>query len=382
MQEATSRSAERAIQARALGQSLWYDNISRQLLESGELRRLIDDGIITGITTNPSIFQKAVDSSDAYASRIQSLKSSDPLGVYHALTADDVSDAADLLRPVFDRTEGRDGHVSLELPPDMAHDVERSVAEGQRLVEQLDKPNVMIKVPGTPAGVEAFRQLTELGLNINVTLLFSLRQYDAIARAYVQALEARRAKNLAVDKIASVASFFVSRVDSVVDQQLADLAEKDPSQKERLLALQGKAGIANCKVVYAHFREIFGADFEKSRAAGAAPQRVLWASTSTKNPAYPDVLYVDTLLGEDTVNTLPPATLDAFLDHGTAQEKTVEQDEDGARGVLSDLADVGIDLDAVCEKLQEDGVDAFAKAFDALVGSLERQLRSSLSTPA
>ena len=359
---------QRAVEARALGQSLWYDNISRALLDSGELRGLIDAGIVTGITTNPTIFQKAVDGTDAYDDAIRRLagEGRDAAGIYHALTLADVREAADLLRAVYESSDGVDGYVSLELPPALADDAEGSVVEARRLVKELDRPNVMIKVPGTPAGVEAFRTLTDEGYNINVTLLFSLDQYVAVACAYIDGLTSRASRGEDVKGVASVASFFVSRVDSAVDKAL-DGCNADA-------ALKGQAGVANCKVVYERFQELFGGGFAELAAKGARPQRVLWASTSTKNPEYPDCLYVDTLLGADTVNTLPPATLVAFLDHGnTAAGATVEAGLDEARQHLASLADLGIDLDAVCEKLLVDGLKSFADSFDALLASLKSE---------
>lgn len=369
-------SAQRAEQARKLGQSLWYDNISRSLLNSGELARLIQGGIITGITTNPSIFQKAVEGSTAYDAAIKKLVAQGKTAeeVYHQLTLDDVREAADLLRPVHDRSHGIDGYVSLEVLPSLASDEDSTVKEALRLFHALDRPNVMIKVPGTRAGAEAFRRLTEAGVNVNVTLLFSLDQYVAIARAYIAGLRARARAGQPVSGIASVASFFVSRVDSSVDQLLEAAAAKNAASAAAMRAQIGTTGIANCKVVYQKFRELFGADFADLRKAGAQVQRVLWASTSTKNPDFPDVLYVDTLLGADTVNTLPPATLDAFMDHGDASRATIEVGLDEARAQLARLDSWGIDLGAACAKLQVDGVAAFSKAFDGLLGSLEKKI--------
>lgn len=370
--------AERARAARALGQSLWYDNISRALLRSGELARLIQGEIITGITTNPTIFQNAV-ASGAYADDIArwARAGEDARRIYHRLTMEDVAAAADLLLPVHERTRGRDGYVSLELPPALAQDAAGSVAAGVKLADELGRPNVMIKVPGTPAGVSAFRELTERGYHINVTLLFSLDQYEAVAQAYLAALHARQRAGKPVDSIASVASFFVSRVDGKVDAALERRAQQGGAgDSPAILALRGQAGIANCKVVYRRFRELFGAGFSGLRERGAAAQRVLWASTSTKNPAYPDTLYADALLGADTVNTLPPAALEAFLDHGdVSRGATVEQEGKAASDLLSRLAELGIDLAEICEELQREGVAAFAKSFDGLIDSVDQEAR-------
>ncbi len=368
--------ADRAIAARKLGQSLWYDNISRMLLRSGELRELVSSGIITGITTNPTIFHKAIESSEAYDSAIRGLldRGLAPLEIYNELTLDDVAEAADLLRPVHDSSEGADGHISLEVRPSLANDADGTVEEGRALFTRLHRPNVMIKVPGTAAGVVAFQRLTEAGVNVNVTLLFSARQYEAIARSYVAALRARERRKEPVRTLASVASFFVSRVDTVVDAELERIAKgREDSRATVARSLLGKTGVANCKVAYRRFQELFGADFDDLRKAGARPQRMLWASTGTKNPQYSDVMYVDPLLGPSTVNTMPPATLKAFLDHGNTAASTVAREVDVAQASLESLKSLGIDLDRVCAKLQEDGVTLFQSSFDALIGALSKK---------
>ena len=362
-----------ALRAQKLGQSLWYDNISRSLIDSGELDSLIGHEIVTGITTNPTIFHKAVVGSDAYEPAIDRLLAGgvqDVEAIYHQLTLADVRDAADRLRPVYDRTQGVDGYVSLEVLPRLAHDVDSTEQEALRLFRELDRPNVMIKVPGTEQGVVAFERLTAQGVNVNVTLLFSLAHYEAVARAYLAGLRRRLADGSPVGNVASVASFFVSRVDSAVDALLEKHADADAR------ALAGKTGIANCKAVYQTFGELFGDGFADLRDAGARCQRVLWASTGTKNPAYPDTLYVDELLGAETVNTLPPATLEAFLDHGNADRATVLEDVSGARAALEGVRESGIDLAQVCAKLQDDGVAAFARSFDELLEALAAKVES------
>ncbi|MBM4016061.1 MAG: transaldolase [Planctomycetes bacterium] len=367
---------DRAALARGLGQSLWYDNISRGLLASGAIAKLVTDGVITGITTNPTIFQKAVESGGEYDAEIRVLAAQGLSAeqIYDRLTIADVQAAADALKPVWERTQGKDGYVSLEVLPRFAADANATLQEGKRLFKECGRQNVMIKVPGTKAGVEAFRLLTEGGVNVNVTLLFSLEQYEAIAQAWIAALRQRMKKGFAVHTLASVASFFVSRVDSAIDAQLEASAKgaAAPVAAERL-ALRGKAAVANCKAAYARFRELFGKEFDDCRAKGARVQRMLWASTSTKNPAYDDLIYVENLFGPDTVNTMPPATLDAFLHHGAARSTTLLEKQGEALETLKALHHHDVDLGAVCQKLQDDGVAAFAKSFDTLIAAIEKK---------
>lgn len=345
-----------------LGQSIWLDYISRSLIASGELEDLIDQGL-RGVTSNPSIFEKAIDESSDYDHELRKLavqgRSADE--IYESLVTDDVRDAVDLMRRVYDATEGLDGYVSLEVNPKLAHDTDGTIAEAQHLYAALDRPNVLVKVPATPAGVPAIEALIGEGINVNVTLIFSLAQYEAIANAYIAGLEKLAEGGGDVTKVASVASFFVSRIDAAVDQALEKAGNTD---------LQGKIAIASARMAYARFREIFkGPRWERLSASGARVQRPLWASTSTKNPAYPDTLYVDNLIGPDTVNTLPMATMKAFLDHGHVKP-TVEADLDEARAQLAGLSDAGVSLDAMTQKLQDDGVAAFARAFEILVNSI------------
>jgi transaldolase len=351
----------------ALGQAIWIDNLNRELLDEGTLRRLIEDDGISGVTSNPTIFEKGMGHSDRYddAFREAVARTDDPQDIFEALAYRDVRDAADLLRPVFQRTEGADGYVSFELPASLAFDAEGSIEAAQRHRDGLDRPNVLIKVPGTEQGVHAFEELTARGVNVNVTLLFAVERYREIAEAYVRGLERRLAEGQPLDRSASVASFFVSRVDTKVD------AELDGKGRDEL---RGKAAVANAKLAYAAFQEIFsGERWERLRAAGAGVQRPLWGSTSTKNPDYPDTLYVDELIGPDTVNTMPDATIKAVRDHGTAA-RTVDRDVDAARGLVAELRDLGIDLDhIVLRQLVDEGVKAFADSYDSLLATLERK---------
>ncbi|MCP4418517.1 MAG: bifunctional transaldolase/phosoglucose isomerase [Chloroflexi bacterium] len=345
-----------------LGQSVWYDNISREMLDSGRLQILIDDGIV-GVTSNPSIFEKAIARSSDYDSAIRTLaqEGKSTNDIYEALVLQDIGEAADFLRPVYDKTGGVDGYISLEVSPTLARDTEATISEARRLFAALNRPNIMIKVPATPEGIPAIETLTADGLNINVTLIFSLSSYEDVMNAYISGLEKRLAAGQAINNISSVASFFVSRVDTAVDNALNAAGNRE---------LQGKIAIANAKVAYGRFQQVFATDRWQILAEnGARAQRPLWASTSTKNQAYPDTLYVDTLIGADTVNTVPPATVAAFKDHGTVAI-TLTEGMAAAAGQLDSLAGLGIDLDAITEKLQVDGVDSFAKAFETLMESI------------
>jgi len=350
----------------SFGQSIWYDNIRRAMLASGDLQRLIDEGV-AGVTSNPTIFERAIVGSQDYDESLKSLAEEgiDLNTIYETLVLEDIAAAADLLLPVYEDTEGRDGYISLEVRPTLANDTGGTVAEARRLFSTLGRPNVMIKVPATPEGVPAIEALIAEGVNINVTLIFSIPQYEAVAEAYIAGLEKRAAAGHDIFAVASVASFFVSRVDTVVDKELERLGET---------ALQGVIGIANSKVAYTWFKEIFsGARWEALAAKGARVQRPLWASTGTKNPAYPDTLYIDALIGPDTVNTVPPAPLQAFLDHGVVSA-SLESDVEESRSQLTALAELGIDLNVITEKLQEDGVQAFANSFEALMeGIVEKR---------
>jgi transaldolase len=357
-----------------LGQSIWIDYVHRASTRSGELRARVEQGV-RGVTSNPTIFQAAIAGSDAYDPALEDLLPgvTTEKELYEALVVEDIREAADVLRPVYDASAGGDGFVSLEVSPRLAHDTDGTVAEAQRLFATVDRPNVMIKVPATAAGVPAIEALIAAGLNINVTLIFSLDHYRAVAQAYIAGLERRAAEGGSLAHVASVASFFLSRIDTAVDKILAGLAA-DPSTPasamERLSALQGTAAIASARLAYACFLETFhGERWERLAARGARVQRPLWASTGTKNPAYPDTLYVDTLIARHTVNTLPPATLKAFLDHGKVAP-TLEAGLDEAEEQMAHLAEVGVDMAAVTARLQEEGVDAFARSFDSLLETL------------
>ena len=363
------------LQLHELGQSVWLDQLSRALVTTGGLKRLIDEDGLRGVTSNPTIFQKAISGSQDYAEQLEKLArgGSNVSHIYEELVLQDIGNAADVLRSVYDANNGADGFISLEVSPLLANDTKATIEEAKRLFAHLNRPNVMIKVPATPAGLPAVEELLFSGLNINITLIFAVEVYEQVAEAYIKALERRVAAGLPVDRTASVASFFVSRIDSMVDKQLGQLAEKatDDQQKQRINALMGKAAIANAKLAYESFKRIFGSDrFAKLKEKGARVQRPLWASTSTKNPAYPDIMYLDTLIGADTVNTVPPATLDAFRDHGTAKP-TLETGLDEAHHVFEELKAVGIDMTAVTTKLTEEGVASFSESFDELFEVIE-----------
>jgi transaldolase / glucose-6-phosphate isomerase len=363
------------LQLHELGQSVWLDQLSRSLLTTGGLKRLIDEDGLRGVTSNPTIFQKSISGSHDYEEQLEQLVrgGSNVSQIYEGLVLQDIGNASDVLRGVYDANAGADGFISLEVSPLLANDTKATIEQAKRLFAQLNRPNVMIKVPATPAGLPAIEELLFAGLNINITLIFAVEVYEQVAEAYLKGLERRVAAGLPVDRIASVASFFVSRIDTMVDKQLDQLAEKatDDQQKKRINALLGKAAIANAKLAYESFKRIFGGDrFAKLKAKGARVQRPLWASTSTKNPAYPDTMYIDTLIGPDTVNTVPPATMDAFRNHGVAK-LTLENGLDEAHKTFDELKAVGIDMTAVTTKLTEEGVTSFSESFDELFEVIE-----------
>jgi transaldolase len=356
----------------ALGQAVWLDNISRALIEDGDLQRLVDEDGITGVTSNPTIFDKAMGDTDRYdAAFAAALESGldDPREVFFHVGEADIRDACEILRPVYERTDGLDGYVSFELPPDVSDDVEGSVAMAKRLRDDIDRDNVLIKVPGTEAGVKAFEELTAAGVSVNVTLLFSVARYEEIAEAYIHGLERRAEGGEPIDRISSVASFFVSRVDAKVDKALEGKDRPD---------LAGRAGIANARLAYERFEALFsGARWEKLAAKGANVQRPLWASTGTKNPDYPDTLYVDNLIGPDTVNTMPDGTIVAARDHGTAS-RTIDQGYDDARALLEELREVGVPFDEIVGvELVEEGLASFTKSFDSLMETIDGQIRET-----
>ena len=355
-----------------LGQSIWYDNIRRGLLGSGELRRLIEQGI-TGLTSNPTIFEKAIAGSTDYDEALTALAHAgkDVRETYEALVIEDIRAAADLLRPIYDRTSAADGYASLEVSPALAHDTEGTVTEARRLFAALDRPNVMVKVPATPEGIPAIRRLIGEGININVTLIFALDAHRQVMEAYVAGLEELAEAGGDASKVASVASFFVSRVDTAVD---ALLEQRIGQGDEALKALLGKAAIANAKLAYQTFKETFDSErFVALRAKGARGQRPLWASTGTKNPSYSDLLYVESLVGPDTVNTVPPATLTTLLEHGQV-EATLERDVPDAEETMEALAAAGISMDTVTAKLLVDGVSSFADSFDKLIVNVQEKM--------
>ena len=357
------------------GQSIWLDYIDRTILVNGELARRIRDDALTGMTSNPTIFEKALAEGHAYDAQLARAPGGlSAWELFELVETDDVRAACDLFLPIHEATDGGDGYVSIEVSPGVANDARATVAEAHRLWEAVDRPNVMVKVPGTVEGAAAVRRLIADGVNVNITLLFSIDAHRRVIGAYLDALEERAAAGRPIDRIASVASFFVSRVDSEIDKRLDALAAKAAgAERDRLLALKGRSAIANAKMAYRLFREQFaGARWEALRARGANLQRPLWASTSTKNPQYRDVMYVEQLIGPDTVNTLPPATLEAFRDHGVTA-RTVDADVEGTRRTLAEVEAAGISMREVTDQLLAEGLKSFQKSFDTLVAGLERK---------
>ena len=367
------------------GQSIWYDNIQRRLLQSGELKRLIDEYGVLGVTSNPSIFQKAIGESDDYDAGMMLLLELEPYEIYERLAIEDIQQAADLLSGVYERTGGRDGYVSLEVSPLIANDTATTINEARRLFAAVNRPNTMIKIPATPAGIPAIEESIAAGININVTLIFAVNNYLEVAEAYIRGLERRLEAGEDVTHIASVASFFLSRIDTMVDRMLENnIRAAQGRDLDRVAAnrkLLGRAAIGNAKLAYKRFQDLFyGERFARLRDAGASVQRPLWASTSTKNPAYADTMYVDSLIARDTVNTVPPQTLMQFADHGSAN-RLMTDDLDEADEVLDMLAEVGVDLDQITHQLQVDGVEAFSDAFENLLDQVDAKrnvLRSGI----
>jgi transaldolase/glucose-6-phosphate isomerase len=357
----------------ALGQSPWMDYIRRDLLTSGGLKKYIDNDGLRGMTSNPAIFEKAITGSNLYADILSSpdAKKLNAKGLFEKIAIRDVQEACDIFKPVYTDTKRRDGYVSLEVSPYLANDTKGTIEEARRLWKAVDRPNVMIKVPATPEGIPAIRQLLEEGLNINITLLFAQSAYEQVAEAFLAALEARAAKGQDVSHIASVASFFVSRIDSLVDSKIDEKLKMstDAGQRALLESLHGKVAIANARLTYKKYQELFGgARWNALAAKDAQTQRLLWASTSTKNPKYRDVIYVEELIGADTVDTIPPATFDAFRDHGKLRPSLSENVE-GAAKTMADLGKAGISMKEVTEKLLLDGVKLFADAFTTLLAA-------------
>jgi len=360
----------------AYGQSPWLDFIRRNILLNGDLKKMIANDGLRGMTSNPAIFEKAITAGDDYNDIIhaQDAKSSSAMALYEKIAIRDVQDAADIFRAVYTESKGRDGYVSLEVSPNLAFDTQATIEEARRLWKTVSRPNVMIKIPATPQGLPAIRQALEEGININITLLFAQSAYEQVAEAFLAALEARVAKAQDISQIASVASFFVSRIDSLVDSKIdATLkTETDAKKKELLESLQGKVAIANARRTYQKYQELFGGSRWKALAAkGAQTQRLLWASTSTKNPKYRDVLYVEELIGADTVDTIPPATFDAFRDHGKLRPSLTENVA-GANKTMADLEAAGISMKEVTDKLLSDAVKLFQDPFKQLLDTIEK----------
>ena len=374
-----NNSQNRLQQLNQAGQSIWFDYIERSMVQSGKLAQLMADGI-TGVTSNPTIFQQAITGSDAYTQDVQDLAAmgKDAKGIFEALAVADIQAATEVLHPVYVQTQSTDGFVSIEVSPDLADETEATIAEARRLWQAVDRPNLMIKVPATKAGLGAIEQLISEGINVNVTLIFSLDRYADVKEAYIHGLEKRLAAGGSIAQVASVASFFVSRVDAKIDPMLEKIAADNANLADQAKELMGKAAIANAKLAYAQFQTKFGITepstrWQKLADADAQVQRPLWASTSTKNPAYSDVLYVDTLIGPHTVNTMPPATVDAFKDHGTVA-RTVDANVSQAQAEMDQLAQLGINMTQVTDELEREGVQKFADSYHQLLSAIETQL--------
>jgi transaldolase/glucose-6-phosphate isomerase len=363
-----------------LGQSLWYDNIDRRLLNNGELERMITNGEIRGLTSNPSIFNHSISKSHDYDQALTTMAWAGyaSQAIFEQVALEDIRAAADLLRPIYDESDGGDGFVSLEVSPKLAHDTDGTLGEARRLWQEVGRPNLMIKIPATRDGIPAIQQAIDEGININITLIFSLTRYLEVMKAYLSGLESRHSRGEAIQSIASVASFFVSRIDTKVDKQLELIIREESPVAAQAQELLGKIAIANARLAYQEFQKLFGSRrFKKLEKQGARVQRPLWASTSTKNPAYPDTLYVDSLIGPHTVNTVPQNTLEAFIDHGDPRE-TITNDVEQARQAMESLSAVGISMDAVTQELEDEGVKAFADAYEALLRTIEERRRQAV----
>jgi transaldolase len=368
------------LKLKALGQSVWLDDIDRGQLRSGLFQRLINEDGITGATGNPTIFEHSITNDTTYDEQMQQLiaEGKSAQEIYETLAMTDVKTVADLLRPIYDRANGQDGFVSIEVSPFLAHDTEATLTEVRRFWHTIDRPNLMVKIPSTPAGIPAIRQALSEGININITLIFSLENYRQVVEAYLSALEERKARGLNISHIASVASFFVSRVDVLVDKLLEDKikATSSNAEQQQLRALQGKIAIANARLVYQEFKRLFsGPRFEALQQQSAYVQRPLWASTSTKNPAYRDILYAEELIGPDTVDTMTLKTIESFREHGNAR-LSVEDDIPQARAELAALESVGISYDQVTRQLQDEGVQRFADSFHNLFACIEEKRKA------
>ena len=368
------------------GQSAWQDDISRDMLNEGSIRTAIEEIGIRGLTSNPTIFEKAIAAGTAYDEEIAGLlgRDLDAHAIFETVAVRDIQNAADLFRPIYESSEGGDGFVSIEVSPLAARDPAVTADDARRLWAAVNRPNLLVKIPGTVEAVPVIQQMLTEGININITLLFSVAAYERVARAYIAALAARHAAGQPIDRIASVASFFVSRVDTLVDKLLDEkiAATSDATQKGWLESLKGKAAIANAKIAYQSFERLFsGPEWDALSAAGADVQRPLWASTSVKNPAFPDTMYVDELIGPQTVNTMPRPTMAAFLDHGTVM-RTVDTDLSGAYKTMEDLAAAGIDIDAVTAQLEDEGIASFSKSYDSLLAGVASKRSQLAGAPA
>ncbi len=363
------------LQLKAHGQSVWYDTVDRAQLDNGLFKRMLEEDGVVGVTSNPTIFQKSISQGDAYDEQMTQLvrdgKSTSE--IYEALAIRDIRTVADMLFPIYEKANRQDGFVSLEVSPDLAHDTEATLNEARRFWKMVDRPNLMIKIPATPEGLPAVRQALLEGININITLIFSIEDYRKVADAFISALEERNAEGKDISHIASVASFFVSRVDTLVDQLLEEKskATTDKAEQQKLKSLEGKAAIANARLVYQDFKSIFHSPrFETLKHSGAYVQRPLWASTSTKNPAYRDVLYAEELIGPNTVDTMPLETIENFRDHGQVR-LSIEDDIQQAKDELAELEKIGLHYDQVTQQLQDEGVKKFADSFHELFRGIE-----------
>ena len=361
------------------GQSVWLDFLSRDIIRSGELKRLSQEDGVCGVTSNPTIFQGAIEGSDIYDTQIKDLVErgvTEPKSIYEALTTEDIREAADILREAYDKSGGQDGFVSIEVSPELARDAQGSISEAKRLFAEIGRKNIFIKIPGVPEGPEAIEALIEDGINVNVTLLFSVQRYEAVAAAYLKGIEKRISAGKPVSEIRSVASFFVSRVDTLFDMMLN---EKLPAagteiEERRIMNLYGKVGVANCKLAYQKYKELFlSTNFRLIREKGANDQRLLWASTGTKNPKYSDIKYVEELIAPDTVNTMPQKTMTAFKDHGKVKA-AIEQDIQDARDVFEKLASIGINLEQATVQLEEEGVKKFTDSYNDVLGAIAKKV--------
>ncbi len=362
-------------QLQTQGQSVWYDNIDRSQLQAGDFQRLLAEDGVVGVTANPTIFEKSISTGHAYDEQINQLinEGKNTNEIYEAVIIQDIRTVADLLRPIYDRTEGKDGYVSLEVSPELAHDTTGTINEARRFWKMVERPNLMIKIPATPEGIPAIHDVLRDGINVNITLIFALESYRQVAEAYISALEERNGSGEDISHLGSVASFFVSRVDTLVDKLLDEKIKgtSDASEQQHLKSLEGRAAIDNARIVYQEFKRIFHSPrFETLKHAGAHVQRPLWASTSTKNPAYRDVLYAEELVGPDTVDTMPLETIVNFRDHGVARN-TIENDLPQAHATMEALEKVGIHYDQVTQQLQDEGVQKFADSFHQLFKGID-----------